>query len=121
MENYHGKITFLLLMLPWKHRKFLSSALLGRADGFQKLLKIHELRSVGGQQGLLASHSSPATPCSMDKNIPTWKSLLPQNGNKNEQVKRMSLVMESKPWDCRKMGMWCWLKTSEGNKSPRSE
>lgn len=27
VENYHGKITFLLLMLPWKHRKFLASAL----------------------------------------------------------------------------------------------
>lgn len=31
VENYHGKkkkkITFLLLMLPWKQRKFLSSAL----------------------------------------------------------------------------------------------
>lgn len=27
VENHPGKITFLLLMLPWKHRKFLSSAL----------------------------------------------------------------------------------------------
>lgn len=27
VENYRGKITFLLLMLLWKHRKFLLSAL----------------------------------------------------------------------------------------------
>lgn len=56
-------------MLLWKHRKFLLSAQVGRADGFQKLLKIHELRSVGGQeQGFTA----------MTAGIPqlTWNSML---------------------------------------------